>query len=343
MAPSSGPPDRRASVNMRAVAERAGVAMSSVSRVLSGSPGVSEVMRHRVLDAVAALGYERNPMASSLRTGETHAIGFVAIDIANPIIAANSSGAATVLREHGYSLLIGNSGGTTAGDVEGLRQFMARRVDGLLLSLAEESHKATLSLLRQFDRPLVLIDRDVPRSIPAGQVLHDHAAGVVPAGLLLVSLGHRRITLITGAPRVRPSLERARALRQVAQEHPDVVIDVIPGAFTETHGYETTQALMRRAKPPTAIVVGGNQMLGGVLRAMRDLSVRIPDDVSLVTCDDVALAEFLDPPLARVTRDPWRAGAEGARLLIEQIHGARPRAVVLPTTFEPGASCGPAR
>lgn len=316
--------------------------MSSVSRVLSGSPGVSDVMRHRVMDAVAALGYERNPMASSLRTGETRSIGFVAIDIANPIIAANSSGAETVLRDCGYSLLIGNSGGTTQGDVNGLRQFMARRVDGLLLSLAEESHKESLALLRQFNRPIVLIDRDMPRSIPAGQVLHDHAAGVVPAGLLLVSLGHRRIALISGAPRVRPSRERARALRQVARGHPDVAIDVIPGEFTEAHGYDTTRTLMSGDRPPTAIVVGGNQMLGGVLRAIRDLSLSIPGDVSIVTCDDVALAEFLNPPLARVTRDPWQAGAVGAQLLVEQLEGARPRTVMLPTGFEPGASCGPA-
>lgn len=326
-------------VGMREVAKRAGVAISSVSRVLSDSPDVSEVMRNRVLDAVAALGYERDLLAMSMRTGETHSIGFVAINIANPVIAANSVGAENELSKSGYSLFISNSQGNAELDASYIRQFTLRRVDGLLLSIADEESTHTLDALRQFNKPIVLIDRDLPSDIRAGAVLHDHASGVVPAAEHLIALDHRRIALISGSPRVRPSRLRAKALRQAAKQHKEVSVSVVPGEYSERHGYETTMKLMQRADAPTAIFVGGNQILVGVLRALRDLKLNIPRDVSLVTCDDLPLAEFLDPPLARVTRDPMNVGLTSAQLILEQIAGAEPRKIVLPTAFTPGESC----
>lgn len=328
-------------VGMREVAARAGVAISSVSRVLSGSPDVSDVMRNRVLDAVAALGYERNLLAMSMRTGATQSVGFVAINVSNPVIAANSVGAENELSRAGYSLLISNSQGEAKLDAQYIKLFDHRRVDGLLLSLADEEDERTLEVLRNFDRPITLIDRDLPDDIQAGAVLHDHASGVMPAAQHLISLGHRRIVLISGAPRVRPSRLRAKALRQAARGHKDVSVNVIPGAYSELHGYDTTMKVMTKAPAPTAIFVGGNQILVGVLRALRDLKLKIPKHVSIVTCDDLPLAEFVSPPLARVTRDPQNVGEKAAELLLEQIKGAKPRRIILPTGFTPGESCGP--
>lgn len=326
-------------VGMREVAERAGVAISSVSRVLSGSPDVSPVMRNRVLDAVAALGYERDLLAMSMRTGATQSVGFVAINIANPVIAINSVGAENELSKAGYSLLISNSQGNAELDAAYIKQFALRRVDGLILSIADEENEHTLQVLREFGKPIVAIDRTLPADIPHSAVLHDHAGGVVPAAEHLIGLGHKRILLINGAPRVRPSRQRAKALRQATRRHPGVTAQVVPGSYSEQHGYETTMKTMGRPDSPTAIFVGGNQILVGVLRALRDLHLQVPHDVSLVTCDDLPLAEFINPPLARVTRDAMNVGEKGAELLLEQIAGGAPRQIVLPTGFAPDKSC----
>jgi LacI family transcriptional regulator len=327
-------------VAMRDVAERAGVAISSVSRVLSGNPDVSLVMRNRVEDAVAALGYERDLIAQSMRSGQTLSIGFVAIDVSNPVIAANSAGAVSQLRKSGYSLLMSNSRGDPALDAEHIRHFELRRVDGLVLSLADERYPRTLEVLRKFDGPIVLIDRSLPTDIPAGAVVQDHAQGMIPAAEHVLRLGHRRLALINGAPNVRPSRERARAIRR-ALKGTDASLIVRAHSYSSTHGYDATREVFAEDDPPTAIIVGGNQILEGVMRALRDLGLSIPDDVSLVTLDDVPLAEFLEPPLARVTRDPVEVGRCAAQLLIEQIDGAPPRTVSLPTAFVPAGSCGP--
>jgi len=326
---------------MRDVAERAGVAISSVSRVLSGNPDVSTVMRNRVEDAVAALGYERDLIAQSMRSGRTMSIGFVAIDVANPVIAANSAGAVSELRRSGYSLLMSNSRGDPALDAEHIRHFELRRVDGLLLSLADERDPRTLDALRRFDGPIVLIDRTIAADIPAGAIVHDYAEGMAPAAEHLLSLGHRRLAMINGAPNVRPSRERANAVRRAIKGCPGATLSARAGAYSATHGYDATIAIFREAPAPTAVIVGGNQILQGVMRALRDLDLRIPDDVSLISFDSVPLAEFLEPPLAHVTRDPFEVGRQAAVQLLEQIGGAAPRTVTLPTEFVPAGSCGP--
>ncbi|WP_158564355.1 LacI family DNA-binding transcriptional regulator [Jiangella anatolica] len=331
----SSEPRRSRRPSMRIVAERAGVAVSSVSRVLSGHEDVSSVMRNRVLDAVAAIGYERDLLAQSLRTGATYSVGFVAIDVANPVIALNAAGAESLFRDAGYGLLISSSGGDPDLDLHYLRHFEQRRVDGMILSLAHENNPDTLALLRQLSTPLALIDRTLPREIPASAVLHDHATGIDAAVADLAGRGHTRFALVNGAPHVRPSKERARALRRAVRAAGGEPVTVKARAYSAEHGYTTTMSFLAARPRPTVLFVGGNQILAGALRALAEEGVRIPEDMEVVTFDKVALSDFLRPPLGFVTRDPRGAGRLAAELLLEQFDGAEPRTVTVPTAYEP--------
>ena len=138
---------------MREVADAAGVAMSSVSRVLSGHPDVSPVMRERVLAAVERIGYQPNMLAQSLRRQETLSVGFVVRDISNPLMSEIVKAAETRLREGGYSMLLTNSESDPALDEAHIRLFEQRRVDGLILSLTSETHDGTNLLLEHLDIP----------------------------------------------------------------------------------------------------------------------------------------------------------------------------------------------
>jgi LacI family transcriptional regulator len=189
---------------MREVADRAQVAMSSVSRVLSEHPDVSPAMRERVLAAVDALGYRPDLLAQGLRRGATHSIGFVVGDISNPMLAQTVKGAEGRLREEGYSVLLSNSEGDPKLDAEYVRVFSQRRVDGLMLSLASETEAATLEALYEVETPCVLLDREVAGLEGASTVLADHRSGMRAAIGHLLDLGHRRIGLIAG-PEMRPT------------------------------------------------------------------------------------------------------------------------------------------
>lgn len=324
---------------MKDVARRAGVAVSSVSRVLSDDPDVSEVMRHRVLDAVAALGYERNVLAAGMRSGATASVGFMATSIGNPIIAAASAGAIRELRTHGYSVLISSSDGQVELDAEYIRNFQLRRTEGILLSLVDETDEAALTALGQYTGRVVAMDRVLPGFINGSAVLYDHAAGMTEAVDHLLTLGHQRLALINGSPNVRPARERANAVRRAIKGSRHATVTVRSGAYDAEHGYRATLQLMKAHARPTAIIVGGNQILQGVMTALRQLRLAMPQDVSLITLDNVPLADFISPSLASVTRDADRMGVEGARLVLDLIRGGEPRVVQLPTKFVPGESC----
>ena len=329
---------------MREVAERAGVAMSSVSRVLSGHPDVSPKMRQVVMDAVRDLGYQPDMLAQGLRRGKTFSVGFTVSDIANPVLAEIVTGAEKRLREAGYSLLLTNSEGNPELDVEHISLLARRRVDGFILSLAEENHPETVTALGQLTVPVVLVDRDVPPGIDAACAAFDHASGMRAATRHLLGLGHRQFALITGGPE-RPARERRRAVEEELGAAGDGArCRVYGGEFTVEHGRRATTAILAEEPRPTAIIAGGNMLMQGALLALQDAGVEVGAEISFVGCDDIAIAELHRPPIAVVRRDVPAVGVAAAELLLAELDDTddRPREVVLPTEFVARASCAPA-
>jgi LacI family transcriptional regulator len=329
-------------VSMQEVAERAGVALSSVSRVISGHPDVSPRMRDRVLSVVADLGYEPDILAQSLRRGRSMTVGFVVGNISNPLLAEIALGAETQLRAAGYTMLLANSMEDPELDREHIRVFRQRRVDGLLLSLTDDRAPEPAAELARVAVPAVLVDRDPSRYPGAATALHDHATGIERAAEALLNLGHRRIALVNGPPSSRPARERAAAFRRVLRRRRDASGTVCSGPFSPEHGLEAMLALMEEGSgAPTAVIAGSNQILVGVLRALKAARLKVPADLSVVTCDDQPLSELFDPPLATISRNPRELGEVAATLLLEQLQGQPARSVVLPTTFRLTESCAP--
>lgn len=333
---------RRKRASMREVADLADVAISSVSRVLSGHPDVSADMRERVLDAVTQLEYEPDFLAQSLRRGATLSVGYVVGDISNPLIATITSGAESVLRQAGYSMLLMNSENDPELDAAHIRFFQARRVDGMILSLASERQQETLDVLGQVDVPVVMVDRDVDAQLDASIVRNDHKAGMRAAVDHLLDLGHRRIVLITGGLDLWPVRERIAGMTEgvAARGVPDETSSLV-GSLSAEHGERSTEQVLAMHPRPTAIIAGGNQVLAGCIRSLHRHGIRIPEDISLVTCDEVDLSELHIPPIASIARDTLRLGNTAAELLLERINGGEPRTVLLPTTFNARPSCGP--
>lgn len=330
--------------SMREVAELAQVATSSVSRVLSDHPDVSKAMRQRVMAAVEQLSYHPDLLAQSLRLKSTRSVGFVVGDIANPLLAEIVHGAETGLREAGYSMLLTNSENEPERDVDHVRLFQQRRVDGLMLSLASEDNPALVSMLGQASVPIVLIDRELPGSVAASAVLSDHRTGMRAATEHLLDLGHRDIGLLLGQP-LRPSRERRAGVEEAyrARNLPRTYV-VLEGMLAPSHGRHATQRLLDQPSPPTAIVVGGNQLLIGVLDELRERGLRVGEDISLVSSDAVSITELFAPPISIVRRSNAEIGRQAAALLLQLIRGeGGPERVVLPTEFVPRASCAPPR
>jgi LacI family transcriptional regulator len=334
---------RRKRASMSEVAQLADVAISSVSRVLSGHPDVSADMRVRVLEAVRQLEYEPDFLAQSLRRGATLSVGYVVGDISNPLMATITSGAESVLRRAGYSMLLMNSENDPMLDAAHIRFFQARRVDGMILSLASERHQETLDQLANVDVPIVVIDRDLPATHRASIARSDHRSGMRAAVSHLISLGHRRIALITGSVELWAVRERIDGMADAIRESgvQDASMRMV-GSLSAEHGERSTEHLLNSHPRPTAIIAGGNQVLAGCVRALTRRGLSVPRDISLVTCDEVDLSVLHSPPIASVARDTIELGRTAADLLLERLDGGEPRTVLLPTAFTPRESCGPA-
>jgi LacI family transcriptional regulator len=336
--PTAVPGER---VGLREVAERAGVAVSSASRVVAGHQDVSPRMAARVNAAIEELGYEPNVLAQSLRRGSTMCIGILMRDISSPLFGEIVLGAEVALQEAGYSTLLTNSHGR--GDVDAARigLLRRRRVDGMLLSLADESEPETLAELRRGTQPIVLIDRVLPDDLAASAVLSDHEGGLRASVEHLVGLGHRRIGLVCGPLSLRPGRESQRAF-EVACAEAGVEGVTHAGPFQMSFAEQATDQLLSLGEPPTALIAASSQIVFGMLRVVRKRGLRLGVDLSLIAFEDVPMLELVDPPIAVVTRQPVEIGRAAAELVLERLAGGPPRTVTVGLRFEPRASCGPA-
>lgn len=330
----TSPPPRP---TIREVARRAGVAVSSVSRVLNDHPDVSLRMQERVLAAIEELGYEPNLLAAGLRKGSSRTVGFVVSDLLNPLFASMVTGAQRVLNQSSYAAVIAASGDEADRDAEMAGVLRRRRVDALIASLADETNPRVIMELERFEGPVVLLDRRVDGLANASIVETDHESGMNQAARHLLALGHRRIALLTGPLQVHPSVRRVEAFRRAYAERGSTAPEdlIRTAGFEPEIGEELTFELLRSPSPPTAFIAGGNQLLTGVLRSLRRLGLRAGRDIALVSCDDVPLSELHDPPITVIDRDVPRIGEVAALLALERIeYPARPpRRVVLPTSL----------
>jgi LacI family transcriptional regulator len=328
--------------DIREVAKAAGVAVSSVSRVMSDHPDVSPAMKKRVNEAARTLGYEPDIVAQSMRKGSTRTIGFLVSDISNPLFSQIALGVETTLNGEGYAMLIANSQGNLHNDALRIRLLRQRRVDGFILSLADEENSAGIAQLKALDRPFVLLDREV-RGLSVPAVVSDHAAGMRAAVNHLVYLGHKSIGLICSSGHTRPSKTRINSVVAACREHRGVSALVEAGSATPGHGEAATEMLLSRKNPPTAIIATSNHTLIGVLRSLRRHGIEVPQEMSLVTCDPLPLTEFLEPSLATIDRDHVQMGSTAAELILQTLRGMGTEKVTLPVMFDPNESCGPAR
>lgn len=327
-------PARAATI--RDVALKANVALSSVSRVLTGHPDVSAGMRSRVETAAAELGYEPDFLAQSLRSGQSHTIGFVMRDISNPLFANIARRSEQELRRSGYSMIITSSDGDELVEADNLQLLRRRKVDGVIVSLVSETAEGTVAALRDFTVPIVLLDREV-EGLVAGSVLSDHYSGVRAAAEAMIDRGYQRIALVTGPLDVRSTRDRVRAVRDahaaaglaLREDH------LVFRTFDPDVAKAEVTRLLSRSPAPQVILAGGIGPTIGAARAVRQLRLRLGEDVIIVALDEWPGFDALVPTMSSVFRDSDELGTASARLMLDMLAGASPRTETIDTVYLP--------
>jgi LacI family transcriptional regulator len=330
-------------VTVKDVAQAAGVSQATAARALGGYGYVSTVARRAIEQAARDLGYRRHAVAQALASNVTHTVGLVVSDIENPFFAAVARGLSDVLEPEGYTILLANSDEDLEREERLVEAFRSRRVDGLAVAPSVSSAIPHLTDLVSADVPLVLFDRPV-RGLRVDVVLVDNKDGARVAVEHLLRLGHTRIGLVSDPPEIASSAERIRGYR-AALEAAGLPIDerlIALTGSTRAEGYNGARALMETRRRPSAIFTANNMMSVGTLLALRDLGLRVPQDVALVGFDDLEWTTLIEPPLTVVRQPVQEIGWRTAERLLARMRGdrSRPRRIRLATEFVVRGSCG---
>ncbi|MFE4860013.1 LacI family DNA-binding transcriptional regulator [Streptomyces sp. NPDC056670] len=315
---------------MKDVARAAGVSPMTVSRAVSGEPGVSPDTAARVEQAVRQLGYQRNDNARSLRQKDlrTSTIGLVVDDLANPFYALMARSVEDEAHRRGFLVLVGSTNDEPRREREVIAAFTARQVDGLILVPTNGGH-GFLKQPMEGGTCVVCVDRPA-KGLAVDTVTVDNRAGAERAVSHLLGHGHTRIAYLGDRFDIWTQRERHAGYLDALASHgipedPELVRHELRSQSDAAAALADLRAL---PAPPTALFTTNDLITIGVMDGLGH-----PDPVALVGFDDFPLADRLDPPLSVVSQDPVALGATAANLLFSRIDGDRsaPRSVVLLT------------
>lgn len=303
------------------VAELAGVSPSTVSRALNRPDMVNAATRARVNEAVRRLKYRPSRVARRLRVerGFSDLVGLVIPDLQNPFFAELARGAEDVAHQRGYTVLIGNADEDLEKETRYLEVMRSESVDGIMLPPSSEAGSAAIGMWRD-GMPLVCVDRRLA-GVDVDTVVVDNARGAYDAAAHLIGLGHRRIGFVEGIPGISTSRERLQGYRAALRDHGiETGRELIrSGDSRAESGRRLGAELLGHLERPEALLVGNGMMTLGVLEAIRELGLRIPDDVAVVGYDDMPWAHVLTPPLTVVRQPGYELGSRGMELLLGRI------------------------
>ena len=327
------------------VAKRANVSTATVSRIINGQSNVTPESRARVLEAIQALNYRPSRVARRLRTNSTYVIGLIISDIQNFFYTSLTRGVEDVALQNGYSVILCNTEEDPRRERQYLEVMYEENVAGIILASAIPGDYDPQ--LPNGHIPIVALDRLVSAR-QLDTVLADNIVGARTAVTHLLSLGHRRVGAIIGAQGITSSLERQAGYEQALTEfglpvEPELIRKVDLRQMDDSR--RKMLELLALPNCPTAVFTGNALITLGALTAVHEAGLRIPEDIALVSFDDVPWGQLLNPPLTAMSQPTYQLGKTAAEMLVARI--ANPTAptteVRLPLTLIVRESCGAKR
>jgi len=330
---------------IRDVAKQAGVAPITVSRVVNNSGYVSEKTRARVEAAITDLGYVPNVLARSLRSRRTDTLALILSDISNPFWTTVARGVEDAASDAGFNVILCNSDESEVEQDKYLRVLLQKQVDGVLLVPARSTLEP-IQFVQSQDTPVVVLDRLIPNA-QADTVRCDSEGGGYQLTRLLLSLGHRRIAVLSGPQGVSTAEDRVAGYQRALTE---AGVDIDPvliyyGQFSLESGYAMTQQMLAVTPRPSGLFAGNNFIAIGALRALRDAGLQVPEDLALVGFDDLPADLVVDPFLTVAAQPAYEMGQRATELLLARLSGEASEAyqeIVLPTEIIVRLSSGQA-
>lgn len=333
-----------ASVTLKDVALRAGVSSATVSRVINSRGLISAPTVEKVQAAIAELGFRPNAVGRNLKTSRTRTFGVMLPSLSNPIFGEVLEGVQAAALAAGYSIAITCSNYREQEERHAIDTMLANRVDGLILTVADADNSAQLDLLDAHGIPYVLLFNQPIATSRSAVTVDNRAAGQLVAEEF-VQVGHKRLGMIAGrfdaSDRSRQRFQGfCDGAAEAAVEAPALVeVDFVEGRIARA-----VRDLLNRPDAPTALFCSTDMLALSVLNVLRDLDVAVPEQISLAGFDGISFGQLSHPKLATVVQPSHAMGQAAVQHLLGRMAGSTaPKLQVLPATYRPGSSIGPAK
>ena len=299
------------------VAKLADVSPTTVSRVVNDNGYVSEETRRRVNAAILELDYIPNELGKSLRSKRTQTLALVLSDMTNPFWTTVARGVEDTANKRGYHVIIGNTDESPEKQEEYLHFLMKKQVDGFLLVPASFQSPHILKP----KTPTVILDRRVLQS-GIDSVRCDSVAGANGLVKTLLEFGHRLIAIITGRDNISTAIDRVEgAVNAFSEAGLTETPQIYWGEYSQQSGYDNTVKALLAIARPSAIFATNNFIAIGVMRALRDAGLRVPNDMSVVAFDDLPASITIDPFFTVAAQPAYEMGRIATELLLSRLMG----------------------
>lgn len=317
-------------VTMRDVAQKAGVSLTTVARVINEQDEISAETRARIQAVIQELGYHPNPAVRGLATPRT--VGIVISDITNPYFAMVVRGAQDMARYRNYHVLLCNTYESQQEELRTLQSLAGQGVDGMIMFPGFYTGNNLEIFAEQF-RPLVLVNHRFEHP-NVGLVLTKNYEGAQMAVDYLIEQGHRQIGMVAGRELSTQRGQRVRGYYDTLTAHglPLVENHILGGSPTLESGYEIALQLFTQAPELTAIFAYNDLMALGVIKACRERGRRVPDDCAIIGFDDTVFASLVTPPLTTIRLDKYGTGRAAMGRLFDML--AAPDATFAPIELD---------
>ena len=311
-------------VNIYMIAEKAGVSKSTVSRVLNNKEAVNNKTREKVLEVIEKLNYKPNSSAKGLATQKTKTVGLVVSEITSSFFSMFVKGAEDKAMEENYNIMLANSNWVVEEELKCIRMFEEGRVDGILKISGggEELLNEYLKNIANKDIPIVVIDRKIDNEI-IPKINVDNVNAAYKGTKYLIELGHKKIAFIKGddVAASYASSDRLKGYKKALAEAGITETITASGHFDRESAYQATHKILKENKGISAIFYASDMMAVGGLKAIKELGLEVPADISVLGCDDIELASIVDPALTTLKQPRYKMGYLGMEKLINRLEG----------------------
>ncbi|MDR2037760.1 MAG: LacI family transcriptional regulator [Bacteroidales bacterium] len=319
------------------LARELNLSKSTVSRALQDSYQISEKTKQRVLQLAEQWGFHLNPQARGLKTRRSFTLGVVVPEIAHKYFSSAISGIQEVVLPAGYNVLIGQSNESEEQEYQVVRQLIASRVDGLIMSLSGKTHHIDfLKTLTEERFPLVMFDR-VSDEVNCSKVIIDHELAAYTAVEHLIRNGCKRIAHLSGPQVLSIAKNRIKGYQRALKTYglPFVPELVVENGTNPEYTPEHVRRLMRMTDPPDGISCFNDDVAINVLLTLKQDGIQVPSRVKVIGFNNEKDCLIIEPNLSSIEHPVVKMGKEAARLLLKQLdnENQKPQTVVFETSL----------